>query len=257
MLGNFWCIYKREIRAYVTMPAAYVVLMLFTLVNGFFFNMAVGQFALASTQMQGQQYAGYTITMTEWVISPLLANMSVIMLFFLPVLTMRLFAEEKRLGTAELLFSYPFRDGEVLAGKFTAAVTVFTAMLALTGVSMILLIVYGEPELPVLLVGYLGLWLMGTAFISLTVFISSLTESQIVAAIGGLGSLLLLWVVSWVGDQVGPGLRRVFQQISIYQHYESMSKGVLETNDIVYYVLFSALFLFLTLRSLESKKWRS
>jgi len=239
------------------MPAAYVVLILFTLVGGYFFNRIVSWFAYVSPQMTSQQYGYYDLNFTEMVINPLLMNLSVVMLFVLPILTMRLFAEEKRLGTAELLFSYPLRDSDVLAGKFLAAETVFTVMLALAAVNMVLLVAYGDPELGPMLVGYLGLWLMGTAFISLGLFISSLTESQVVAAVGGFGSLLLLWVVSWAGEHVGPGWRRAFEQVSIYEHFDNMSKGVVETNDIVYYLLFAALFLFLTLRSLESKKWRS
>jgi len=257
VLRNFWCIFKREIRAYLTMPAAYVALILFALVNGYFFNMAVARFALASTQMQGPQYASYNINITEWVITPLLMNTGVIMLFFLPILTMRLFAEEKRLGTAELLFSYPLRDCEVLLGKFAAAEIVFTAMLLLVGIDMALLSAYGEPELAPMLVGFVGLWLMGSAFISLGVFISSLTESQVVAAVGGFGSLLLLYILRWASENAGPVLRRVFQQVSMTWHFDNLSKGVVEINDVVYYVLFAALFLFLTLRSLESKKWRS
>jgi len=207
--------------------------------------------------MTSQRYGYYDLNFTEMVINPLLMNMSVVMLFFLPVLTMRLFAEEKRMGTAELLFSYPLRDSEVLAGKFLAAETVFTAMLAAAAVNMALLVAYGEPELGPMIAGHAGLWLMGTAFIALGVFISSLTESQVVAAVSGLGSLLLLWVISWAGEHVGPGWRQLFEQVSIYQHFDDMSKGVVETNDIVYYLLFTALCLFLTLRSLESKKWRS
>jgi len=257
VLRNIWCIYKREMRAYLTMPAAYVVIILFTLVSGYFFNRIVDWFARVSMQMQGQRYASLDVNFTEMVVNPLLMNMSVVMLFFLPILTMRLFAEEKRLGTAELLFSYPLRDREVLLGKFAAAETVFTVMLLLSAINMVMLVAYGEPEVVPMLVGHAGLWLMGTAFISLGVFISSLTESQVVAAVGGLGSLLLLWVISWAGENVPAKWRQLFEQVSIYQHFDNLSKGVVETNDIVYYILFAVLFLFLTLRSLESKRWRS
>ena len=257
MLRNFWCIFKREIRAYLTTPAAYVALVLFALVNGYFFYMAVARFALASTQMRGPQYAAYDINISEWVITPLLMNTGVIMLFFLPILTMRLFAEEKRLGTAELLFSYPLRDCEVLFGKFAAAEALFTVMLLLLGIDMALLTVYGEPEMAPMLVGFAGLWLMGSAFISLGVFISSLTESQVVAAVGGFGTLLMLYILRWAADNAGPRLSRVCEHLSITWHFDNLSKGVVQMSDVVYYILFAALFLFLTLRSLESKKWRS
>jgi len=257
VLRNFWCIFKREMRAYLTMPAAYVALILFALVNGYFFNMAVARFALASTQMQGPRYASYNINISEWVITPLLMNTGVIMLFFLPIITMRLFAEEKRLRTAELLFSYPLRDFEVLLGKFGAAEVLFTVMLFLVGIDMALLKVYSEPEMAPMLVGFAGLWLMGTAFISLGVFISSLTESQVVAAVGGFGSLLLLYILRWASENAGPRFGRLFEQLSITWHFDNLSKGVVQVVDVVYYILFAVLFFFLTLRSLESKKWRS
>ncbi|MCD6288837.1 MAG: ABC transporter permease subunit [Candidatus Hydrogenedentes bacterium] len=257
MLHNIWCIYKREMRTYATTSSVYVVMVLFTLISGYFFNRIVDWFAFASPQMASQQYGHYDINFTEMVINPVLMNTSIVMLFVLPILTMRLFAEEKRLGTAELLFSYPLRDTDVLLGKFAASVTVFTIMLGLTGINMCLLIHYGDPEIGPMLVGHLGLWLMGVSFISLGIFISSLTESQVVAAVGGLGSLLLLWVISWAGERAGQGLRQLFEQVSIYYHFGNMAKGVIETNDIVYYVMFTVLFLFLTTRSLESKKWRS
>jgi ABC-2 type transport system permease protein len=169
---------------------------------------------------------------------------------------MRLFAEEKKSGTIELLLTYPVRDGEVLLGKYLAALTVFVAMLALT-LAYPLIVAWVTPvEWGPLATGYLGLLLQGAAFIAIGILISSLTENQIVAAVATFGTLLIFWVIAWASDSAGGNLGRVLSHLSLTEHFDSFAKGVIDTKDLIYYLNLTILALFLTLRSLESKRWR-
>jgi ABC-2 type transport system permease protein len=196
------------------------------------------------------------LSVTEGVLRPLFQNISVIMLLMMPILTMRLFAEEKKSGTIELLLTYPVRDGEVLFGKYLAALTVFAGMLALTLVYPLLVAWTARLEWGPLVTGYLGLLLQGAAFIAVGILVSSLTENQIVAAVATFGTLLIFWVISWATDAAGPTFGRILTHLSLTEHFESFAKGVIETKDVIYYVNLTILSLFLTMRSLESKRWR-
>lgn len=187
---------------------------------------------------------------------PLFSNIRVIMLLVMPVLTMRLFAEEKKTGTMELLLTYPVRDGEVLLGKYAAVVTLFLAMLSLTAVYPVMLTYFAQLESGPLLTGYLGLVLMGATFLAIGVLASSLTENQIVAAVITFGILLVFWVIGWSADFAGPSLGKLLSHLSILEHFDGFGKGVIDTKDVIYYLNFTILCLFLTLRSLESKRWR-
>ena len=257
-MRNFFAVYKRELQAYFASPVAYAVMCVFALVCGFFFNQMVAYFARVSQSyaMSQGRYGMPDLNFTEYVLLPMFMNMSVIMMFFLPALTMRLFSEEKRQGTIELLFTYPIRDAELVLAKYAACVTMFICMLALTFINMLLLIKYGEPEKSVLISGYLGLLLMGGAFLAMGIFLSSLTENQVVAFFVGLGALLLLWVLVWAADAVPQNVGRVIQNLSIIPHYENFAKGVIQVKDVSYFVIFAVFFLFLTFRALETKKWR-
>jgi ABC-2 type transport system permease protein len=172
------------------------------------------------------------------------------------MLTMRLFAEEKRSGTMELLLTYPLRDGEILAGKFLAALTLYAGILVLTLSYPITVYWFTRIEWGAVLTGYLGLLLLGGAFLAIGLFVSSTTENQIVAGFGTFGALLTLWLLGWFADSAQGVLRTVIQQGAIIEHMESFAKGVIDTKDLVYYLSVTVFALFLTLRSLESKRWR-
>jgi len=173
-----------------------------------------------------------------------------------PLLTMRLFSEEKKSGTIELLLTYPVTDMEVLLGKFLACMAVFTIMIALTVLYPILIIAFGQPEAGPIITGYIGLFFVGASFVSLGIFASSLTENQIIAATVAFGLLLLFWMISFSASLAGPIVGDILSYISMTTHLEGFAKGVIDTEDVVYYLIFITLFLFLTLRILESKKWR-
>ena len=251
-----WAILKKEMRLYFSSPIAYAVLTIFALVSGWFFYNVFAFFALVSMQAAMNPMTARDLSVAEGVLRPLFQNISVIMLLMMPILTMRLFAEEKKSGTIELLLTYPVRDGEVLFGKYLAALGIFAGMLGLTLIYPLLVAWTARLEWGPLVTGYLGLLLQGAAFIAIGILISSLTENQLVAAVATFGTLLIFWVISWAADSAGPTVGRILSHLSLTEHFESFAKGVLDTKDVIYYLNLTILSLFLTLRSLESKRWR-
>ncbi|MFQ5897519.1 MAG: ABC transporter permease subunit [Candidatus Methylomirabilia bacterium] len=251
-----WAVFKKELRLYFTSPVAYVVVTIFLVISGLFFSSIFRFFSAISMQAAMNPAFARDLNLTEGVMRPLFSNIRVIMLLVMPVLTMRLFAEEKKTGTMELLLTYPVRDGEVLLGKYAAVVTLFLAMLSLTAVYPVMLTYFAQLESGPLLTGYLGLVLMGATFLAIGVLASSLTENQIVAAVITFGILLVFWVIGWSADFAGPSLGKLLSHLSILEHFDGFGKGVIDTKDVIYYLNFTILCLFLTLRSLESKRWR-
>lgn len=252
---RLWPIYKKELRLYFTSPVAYVILTIFLLIAGYFFFSIFSFFTRASMQMAMNPQMGRDLNVTDSVLRPLFGNVSVILLLLMPLVTMRLFAEERRSGTIELLLTYPVRDGAVLAGKYLAALTMYGVMVAGTLAYPAMMISFARVEWGPLLTGYLGLLLMGGMFLAVGTFASSLTENQVVAAILTFGVLLMFWVIGWTAEFAGGPLGTVLTHLSILEHNDTFAKGVLDTKDIVYYLNFTALALFLALRSLESRRW--
>jgi ABC-2 type transport system permease protein len=255
-MRNIWTIYRKELNSYFVSPIAYILLLMFALIFGFFFWNALGMFVYygIESQMRGQSMP---MNVNEQVIRPLLSNISVVGLFFIPLITMRLFAEEKRNGTIELLATSPVRDTEVIAGKWLAAVTLYATMLLFTAVNFSFLFRYGNPDWKPLAIGYLGLLLQAGALLAIGTFVSTLTKNQIIAGAVTFGVCLLLWVLEWVSGYETATWARVLAYMSVITHYESFAKGVLATKDAIYYVTLIFLALFLTSRSMESLRWRS
>ena len=240
-MRNAPSIFAREMKAYFVSPIAYVVLIVFALLSGFFFS---AYFNMAS------RYQG------EASMRALLYNMSITLLFLAPLMTMRLFAEEKRSGTIEILMTSPVTDAEAVIGKFAASLTLFAVMLALTFIYPLLLVIYGTPDIAPMAVGYLGLFLLGTAFLSLGVATSTVTNNQIIAALISFLILLGLWVIGWMSSTAGPQLGRVLSFMSLLDHFDDFAKGLLDTKHVVYYVSFAVFCLFLAVKSVQSAKWR-
>jgi ABC-2 type transport system permease protein len=251
-----WPIFKKELRLYFASSVAYVVLCIFLLISGYFFYSIFAFFTLLSMQSAMNPAFARDLNPTEGVMRPLFSNLSVILLFLAPMVTMRLFAEEKKSGTMELLLTYPVRDGAVLAGKYAAAMVLYAIMLAFTLLYAGIVAFLSRLEWGPLVTGYLGLLLMGAAFLAIGVLVSSLTENQIVAGFGTFGILLVLWVVGWSADLAGPVWGKVLSHLSILEHLDNFSKGIIDSKDVIYYLNFIIFCLFLTLRSLESKRWR-
>ncbi|MBI4589444.1 MAG: ABC transporter permease subunit [Candidatus Rokubacteria bacterium] len=253
---GFWTVFKKEMRLYFTSPVAYVVFTFFLLIMGYFFYSIFAFFNLTSMQAAMNPAFGRDLNVTDAVMRPLFSNTGIILLFFMPMLTMRLFAEEKRSGTIELLLTYPVRDGEVLVGKFAAALGLFLMLLGCTALYPAIVGYFARVEWGPLLSGYLGLVLLGGGFLAVGILVSSLTENQIVAGFSTFGILLGFWVIGWSADLVSGNWRALLQYLSILEHLDNFGKGVIDTKDVVYYLSLIALSLFLTLRSLESKRWR-
>ncbi len=249
-------VWRKEMRLYFGSPVAYVVFTFFLLISGWFFSQIFLFYSDISMRSFMQPQFGQNLNITENVMRPLFTNMSVVLLFFIPMLTMRLFAEEKRGGTMELLLTYPVRDGEILAGKFLAAAALYVVLLGLTFLYPGLVAYFTRVEWGPILTGYLGLVLVGATFLAVGLLISSLTENQIVAGFGTFAVLLLFWVIGWGAEFAGGNFRGVLQYLSVTEHMDGFSRGLIDTKDLVYYGSAIALALFLTLRSLESKRWR-
>ena len=255
-MKGLYAIFRKETANFFVSPIAYAVIAIFLLVSGFFFWANVSFMSLVSLQAANNPMIAERINLTDVVIRPLVQNMSIVLLFVMPLLTMRLFSEEKKSGTIELLLTYPVTDLAILFGKFLASALLLLVMLAGTLPFVVLLFGIGDPDPGTLLSGYLGLLLMGAAFMALGIFISSLTENQIIAAAVSFGSALLFWVLSWSSTLSGEKVGAVLRQLSILEHLESFNKGILALSDLSFFVLFIAFFLFLTLRSLETNRWR-
>ena len=255
-MRNLWIICRKELRSYFVSPIAYILLAMFAIVFGFFFWNVVGYFIYMGieSQMRGEMFP---LNVNEQVIRPLVSNVSVIGMFLIPIITMRLFAEEKRTGTIELLATSPVRDAEVILGKWLAALLLYAGMLLLTALNFIWLFKYGNPDWKPLAVAYLGLLLQAGMLLAIGTFISTLTRNQIVAGALTFGVCLLLWVLGWVSGYESASWAKVLAYLSVPTHFESFGKGLLSLKDAIFYV--SAIFfaLFLTARSLESLRWRS
>jgi ABC-2 type transport system permease protein len=257
-MRNVLTIAGREIRSYFVSPIAYVVLTGFLLLGGWFFFNLLARFNLLLTIYSAQQNPEVLqrLNLNEFVIAPLLHNLSVVLVILVPVITMRSFAEEKKTGTYELLLTSPLRISEIVLGKFLGSFVFVAIMVALTGVYPLILLAYGNPETGVVLGGYLGLLLLATAFVAVGVLTSSLTENQIIAAVSCLVSLLLLYIIAWPAENAGETIGALLRYLSLTEHFAQMVKGVIDSRDIVYFLTVIVLALFLTHRSVESIRWR-
>jgi ABC-2 type transport system permease protein len=199
---------------------------------------------------------GGNLNINTMLIGPVLSNTTVLILFVMPMITMRTYAEEKRSGTIELLLTSPLTDLQIILGKFLGAMGLFVAMLALTLIHLAILFLYGNPDWKPILTGYLGLILMGGCFLSVGLLISSLTKNQIVAGMVTFAVFLMLWVINWIGSFVGPTAQAVLAHLSITDHFDDFQRGIIDTKHLVYYLSFIAFGLFLTAKSVDSERWR-
>ena len=203
----------------------------------------------------GSKAAG-NVDINQQLIRPLFLNASVILLFVLPLITMRTYSEEKRSGTIELLLTSPLTDFQIIIGKFLGAMALYAAMLAITLIHMGLLFSYGNPEWRSVVTGYVGLLLMGGCFISVGLLISSLTKNQIVAGMVTFAVFLMLWVINWIASFTGPTTQSVLNYLSITDHFDDFTKGIIDTKHLVYYFSVISFGLFLTARSVDTERWR-
>jgi ABC-2 type transport system permease protein len=194
--------------------------------------------------------------LNEMVIVPLLHNMSVLLIFVIPAVTMQMFPEEKTAGTYELLLTSPVRVSEIIFGKFLGGLVLVLLMVVLSGFFGFVLLAYGNPEIPMMLTGYLGLLLMAISFLAIGTLISSFTDNVVVAYTGALFGLLMLYTIGWLGESVQGPWGAIVKYISITDHFQELLKGVIDTTDFVYFATVLVVSLFLTHRSVESVRWR-
>ena len=255
-MNNIVAIAQKELKSYFASPIAYIVIGFFSLLFGYFFYALLVYFDRQSMQFAGLGAQQPPMNVNDQLIRPVFLNASVILLFVLPMITMRTYAEEKRSGTIELLLTAPLTDFQIIMGKFLGAMALYAAMLAVTVIHMATLFAFGKPEVLPIVTGYLGLLLMGGCFISVGLLISSLTKNQIVAGMITFAVFLLLWVINWVGSFTGPTTQDVLNYLSITEHLDDFTKGIVDTKHLVYYVSFIAFGLFLTARSVDTERWR-
>jgi ABC-2 type transport system permease protein len=255
-MNNVLAIAHRELKSYFASPIAYIVIGFAAILFGFFFINLLYYFDRMSLQA-GSGFGGPTsVNVNEMLISPLFLNVSVILLFTLPLVTMRTYSEEKRTGTIELLLTAPLTDLQIVLGKFLGGLVLYLAMLGITVIHIGFLFAFGNPEWRPVLTGYLGLLLMGGCFLSLGLFVSSLTRNQIVAGMVTFATFLLLWIITWIGSFAGPTVDGLTQYLSIIDHLDDFSKGVLDTKHLIYYLSFITFGLFLTAKSVDTERWR-
>jgi len=241
-----WALYRKELRSYFVSPLFYVVSAIFLSLCGLFFYSdlnAVTQFGFGA-DILGNFFQLMFVDMTK------------VMMITVPLLTMRLFAEERKLGTIELLFTYPLREREIYAGKYLAAATVFLVMLTLTLTFPGYLYTIQPYVFRPIIAGYVGLVLLGLMFIAVGLFVSSLTDSQVVAGVTSVGMLLLFWFMSWNEASGSDRVMRIVNAFSTFEHFWNFSKGLIDSTDVLYYLVVATFFTNLTLRHLESRRWR-
>ena len=257
-MRNVFTIAGKEVRSYFSSPVAYVLLASYLALAGYFFYallMAFNQTLQIYSMMRNPEMLT-RFNLNQMVIIPLLHNLSVLLIFIVPAVTMRMFPEEKRSGTYELLLTSPVGVTEIVLGKFLGGLVLVLLMVALSGVFGVLLLAYGNPEVPMMLAGYLGLMLMATTFLAIGTLISSFTDNVVIAYVGTLFTLLLLYTIGWLGETLHGVAGSLVKYASITDHFQELTKGIVDTKDLVYFATLLVIGLFLTQRSVESVRWR-
>ncbi|MBI3119812.1 MAG: ABC transporter permease subunit [Candidatus Hydrogenedentes bacterium] len=276
-MRNTWAICKREFKAFFLTPIGYVVTGLVAVISGLAFSLQFLEYVRISQDPTANAFSSVP-DFEEWLLSPFLLFCGTLIMFLSPLITMRLFAEERHRGTIELLLTHPLRDREIIFGKYAAALGMVLVLLLIVLVDLGIVFYFAEVEVAVLMFGLCTVFLMGAAFISMGLFISALTRNQITSGSLTFGASLLLFIVGTLGEDLpetnpAPGdwpqmlrtaagflhgvLRRLLLEVRLDAHARDMAQGIFQPQDVAYYVLFCAFFLFLTFRALESRHWRS
>lgn len=258
-LGRMLTIAKKDLRTYFTSPIAYILMGVFSFIMGFMFFSILQIYIMQSSQYQSYGMGGKGPNLTDALVRPVFGNMNVVLLFMVPFITMRLFAEEKRNNTIELLFTAPVSLMDIILGKFFSALGFVGVLVALTLPYPIALAMATQPDWGVLFLAYLGTMCMISVYVAVGLLCSSLTENQIVAGVLTFGIILFFWIIKWISFSSGGGsvFADILSYLSIVDHYEDFSRGVLNTKDLVFFGSGVGLLLFLTYKNLESYSWRS
>lgn len=256
-MKNLLTITKKELKIFLYSPIAYILTAFFLLVSGYFFyNIVVWVNGQAARSMQSPYGAPPKIDINRMIYEPFFNNIAIVLMFLLPLLTMRLFADEKKMRTEEMLLTSPTPVSSLILGKYLASLIIYLIVLILTGTLSIFVFLNGNPFLTPILTGYLGIFLMGAVFLAIGLFASSLTENQVIAAVISFSTILLIWIIAWVGEGAGSNWKDILTYLSFFSHFQNMTKGVVDTQDIIYYVSFISLGLYLSYVIFEFRKWR-
>src|SRR5437588_9605174 len=260
-MRNAIAIAKKELNIYFATPIAYVMFTLFVVIGSYFFLRLLGAYEQASmAYMRFQQPEMMNrLNFQDAIFRNLFGNLGVILIFIIPFLTMRLVAEEKRQKTMELLYTTPITPGDIVWGKYLAAIAILVCTLGLTLLYPVLVQLVAKDQNGVewrsILLGYAGLFLLGAAYMALGLFISSLTESQVVAALITFVVLLMTWIIGWTAQETEGAMREFVQYLSSVTHLDSFSRGTVDLKDLVYFLSICALGLFATHRAIEAHRW--
>jgi ABC-2 type transport system permease protein len=259
-MRSLYAIYRKEMGHYFVSPIAYIFIGLFLILTAFFFNVILAEVIKQSFQMemQGMRFGGPSdFDVPAAVMRSFFGLLSTLVLFFTPILTMGVYAEERKRGTMELLMTSPVSELEIVLGKYLASLSLFALMLLPTASYMIFMVLRSDPRPPwsMLAAGYAGVLLLGGSLLALGSFVSSLTENQLIAAVVTFAASLFIWVLD-IGRNSDSGAGAVLQYLSVIRHYEDFTRGVIDTSGLIYYGSFIALFVFLTVRSVDSMRWR-
>ncbi len=246
MFANFWAVLNKELRSYFLSPFIYLISAVFLLLSGYYFY----------SDLVFYVQFGFGLNIMENFWQLMFTDLRLVIMLTVPFLTMRLFAEEKRLGTIELLLTYPMRDADLFWGKFVACAIATLFMLSFTLIYPVLMFSLQPFNWTLIVPGYVGLVMLSLAFIACGLFISSLTDNIVVAGLGSLGMLLFFWILSWNDGATQFGLISTIASVSMVTHFQSFALGFIDVKEITFFLLFIIFFSFLTLRSLEARQWR-
>lgn len=273
---NIWSVFKREFKSYFLTPVGYVVAGIVAVISGLAFSISFITFAKI-TQSPSQYAYSSVPDFEETLLGPYLVFCGLLIMFISPLITMRLLAEEKHKGTIELLLTYPLRDRDIIFGKYFAAMAMVLVMMLVVAVDLGIVAYFVKVEPAVLVFGLLTVVLMSSAFISLGFFVSSVVQNQITSAALTFGLFLLTYVLGNLGEELPKAspvpadwpaaiqgaasfvyfiFRGLAVELAMDAHARDMTQGVFQPKDVAYYLVFTAFFLFLTFRSLESRNWR-
>jgi ABC-2 type transport system permease protein len=262
-LRNIGAIVQKEWHHYFGSPIAWVGLFVWTMLFGIFFYFGFTFFLEQSMRVAQQQMqypgGGPNLSLNEYLIQPVLQNMAVVALFIAPMLTMRLFAEEKRQGTIELLATSPLSDLQVVLGKFLAAAALYLLMILASLVNVALMWTYTDnpPEWKPVAAGAMGLFLLGSSFLAMGTFVSTLTRNQIVAGILSFCLFLGMWTLGWADTPTAGPVMKVVAYLGVTTHLQDLAKGVVDLKDVAFYLSVIVFGLFLAHQSVESQRWRA
>lgn len=237
-MSAIWVLTKKELKSYFNSPVAYIVIILFLLISGWIYTSSM----FLSKTADLRQLFGF------------ISNY--LFLFFIPALSMRLFSEEKRSGTIELLGTMPISEWQMVLGKYIPAFLLMVLMLALTGINYITISYLGNPDSGATIGGYIGLILMASSYLAIGLFTSSLSKNQIVSFILSFAIIFAFVLFDYVKNFVGGFMANIFEYLSTSYHYQAIERGVLDSRNLIYYLSLTFVFLFATAQVLQSRKWK-